>query len=96
MIDTEKLAIECGAQVSYADITAYVTNEVGCYKLTPKQLNTFAKAYLNEWLKEKKVEVINGKYLAANEDGTYLYTFYSERNLNENERFYIALPSEVK
>ena len=48
MIDVEKLAIECGAVKYEAEVPQV-------YFMTEIDLTNFAKAYLNEWLKEQEV-----------------------------------------
>lgn len=77
MIDIKKLAIECGAK--------YII-EMPCeyYKITPEQLQAFAKAYLNEWLKEQEV------LATCLGDSAYLHRIPAEGTK------LIALPSEVK
>lgn len=55
MIDIEKLAIECGAELMLADETLFTTFGVDVYILSAIELEAFAKAYINEWLKEQEV-----------------------------------------
>ena len=75
MIDTEKLAIKCGANTRSAKTM---------FEFTPKQLKAFAKAYLNEWLKEQEVVAT----CLGNKAYLHRIPFVGTK--------LIALPSEVK
>jgi hypothetical protein len=80
MIEIDKLAIDCGAVKYEAEVPQV-------YFMTESELTSFAKAYLNEWLKEQEV-------VAYERNGIY------REDVPINDIFLytrlIALPSEVK
>ena len=86
MIDIEKLAIECGANTRLAETM---------FEFTQNQLNAFAKAYLNEWLKEQAVAGYYHKAL-----GEFYSTKEAGEAMKENRltdvNVLIALPCEMK